>query len=703
MSTVKADPDRTFAVVVGIEKYDIPGADLDGPVRDACRFVRWLREHKVPTGNIHLFASPLGANTAELAGLDVPWQPARREPIFESFTRTLPGTAGDLLFLFWGGHGLLTAGERRLIYADASEVATLNLDVDSLLNSLRGDLFAGLPRQVAIIDACANHVEHLRDPEVFPSRRYQLGCEQFVLYGARPGEVAKNDGAQKSGVFSSAVLDELESQSSQAFPPNFSAVAEHLTSRFEELRKEGRTDQTPVFYRRQDWNGDSMQLGQIPERVGGRARGVAPMPNVEDEIRTFLRPLMGDRDSRRARLSRAFALYPGLFDRINLDGETGVFLSNLINTLREYGEVEAGKPAIRVLLGSVKDEVGAGDRQRIERISQGLGQEPDRPDSQFIVARPHSLPGQVIAMSQDAPAAVAPTLGILTALDHEFVAMKAMLDQPKDYDVPRADVRYVLGQIRSSNGGVHQVVLALGDMGESLAAIHGAQMLGRFPTLNSVLMVGIAGGVPNPAKPDEHVRLGDVVVSDRYGVLQYDYAKQTSEGIKVRSAPRPPSSKLLQYVRFLNVGVLEGRHPWEGHLREGLTALGWTRPADSSDFLGRTADPRGQVQHPDDPKRRPGQPRAFLGLIASSNILLKDSAKRDSLRDQFGAKAIEMETAGLADAAWIQEIGYLGIRGICDYCDDNKNDLWQPYAAMAAAAYVRALLESMPGRAVANP
>ena len=155
MSTFNVAPDETVAVVVGIEKYDIPGADLDGPVRDACRFVRWLRDHKVPARNIHLFASPLEANTAELAGLEVPWQPARREPIYESFTRTLPGTAGDLLFLFWGGHGLLTAGERRLIYADATEVATLNLDLDSLLNSLHGDLFVGLPRQVAIIDACA--------------------------------------------------------------------------------------------------------------------------------------------------------------------------------------------------------------------------------------------------------------------------------------------------------------------------------------------------------------------------------------------------------------------------------------------------------------------------------------------------------------------------------------------------------------------
>jgi nucleoside phosphorylase len=306
-------------------------------------------------------------------------------------------------------------------------------------------------------------------------------------------------------------------------------------------------------------------------------------------------------------------------------------------------------------------------------------------------------------MSQDAPASVAPTVGILTALDHEFVAIKAMLERTSDYDAPGADVRYLLGQVPASNGGAHQVVLALGDMGESLAAIHGTQMLDRFPTITSVLMVGIAGGVPNPRKPDEHVRLGDVVVSDRHGVVQYDYAKQTVEGVKVRPAPRPPSSKLLRFARYLNVGAMEGRYPWEERLQEGLTALGWTRPADSSDFLGRTDDPREQVQHPNDPGRRPGQPRVFLGLIASSNTLLKDPVKRDALRDQFDAKEIEMETAGLADAAWMQEMGYLGIRGICDYCDSSKNDTWQRYSSAAAAAYAVALLESMPGIHVVNP
>lgn len=62
----------------------------------------------------------------------------------------------------------------------------------------------------------------------------------------------------------------------------------------------------------------------------------------------------------------------------------------------------------------------------------------------------------------------------------------------------------------------------------------------------------------------------------------------------------------------------------------------------------------------------------------------------------FNVKAVEMEGSGIADASWSLKVGYMAIRGICDYADSNKNDRWQEYAAMVAAAYTRALLESMP-------
>jgi nucleoside phosphorylase len=89
-------------------------------------------------------------------------------------------------------------------------------------------------------------------------------------------------------------------------------------------------------------------------------------------------------------------------------------------------------------------------------------------------------------------------------------------------------------------------------------------------------------------------------------------------------------------------------------------------------------------------------PRIFSGPIAAANVLLKDSDRRDALAQQFNVLAVEMESSGIADAAWINgRSGYLSVRGICDYCDAAKGDVWQGYAAVSAAACVRAVIEAM--------
>jgi tetratricopeptide (TPR) repeat protein len=79
-------------------------------------------------------------------------------------------------------------------------------------------------------------------------------------------------------------------------------------------------------------------------------------------------------------------------------------------------------------------------------------------------------------------------------------------------------------------------------------------------------------------------------------------------------------------------------------------------------------------------------------------VLLKDPEKRDELLARFGVRAVEMEGAGIADAAWDGEVGYLVVRGICDYCDEIKGYDWQEYAAIIAAAYARAVLGRMLSR-----
>jgi hypothetical protein len=84
-----------------------------------------------------------------------------------------------------------------------------------------------------------------------------------------------------------------------------------------------------------------------------------------------------------------------------------------------------------------------------------------------------------------------------------------------------------------------------------------------------------------------------------------------------------------------------------------------------------------------------------VGTIASANQVLKNPIRRDQLRNEHRAKAVEMEGSGIADLAWTRSIEYFVVRGICDYCDTNKRDDWQDYASVVAAAYTRVLLSSV--------
>lgn len=101
------------------------------------------------------------------------------------------------------------------------------------------------------------------------------------------------------------------------------------------------------------------------------------------------------------------------------------------------------------------------------------------------------------------------------------------------------------------------------------------------------------------------------------------------------------------------------------------------------------------ISHPYDEERN-GYPKVFHGKIASANTLLKSYKKRQQLKEEFGVYAVEMEASGIADTTWEMGTGYIVIRGICDYCDEYKNDDWQEYAALAAASYARDLIENLP-------
>ncbi|KAI0889747.1 uncharacterized protein GGS22DRAFT_194104 [Annulohypoxylon maeteangense] len=303
------------------------------------------------------------------------------------------------------------------------------------------------------------------------------------------------------------------------------------------------------------------------------------------------------------------------------------------------------------------------------------------------------------------------TVGWICAVGKELVAAKSFLDEehdPPDH-VPNNDNNtYILGRI-----GKHSIVIAampVDQYGLVSAATVARDMMRSFPGVRIGLMVGIGGGAPS-LKHD--IRLGDIVVSCPSagigGVLQYDHGK-TIQGKKFSEKGhlnQPP-----QFV-LTALAVLEAEYESEGHrIEEAVDEIlekkprlrqKYRRPDASTDRLyvssfthkgGDEArctetcgDDKSNLVSREDTSEVRDNPTIHRGLIASANQLMKNALVRDTLSKEKDVLCFEMEAAGL-----MNHFPCIVIRGICDYSDTHKNDQWQGYAAMVAAAYAKDLL-----------
>ncbi|KEF62714.1 uncharacterized protein A1O9_00687 [Exophiala aquamarina CBS 119918] len=308
-------------------------------------------------------------------------------------------------------------------------------------------------------------------------------------------------------------------------------------------------------------------------------------------------------------------------------------------------------------------------------------------------------------------------VGWISAVQTEYVIACELLDE--EFEERQLDLRhdnnlYTFGRI-----GQHNVVLAClpkGKYGISSATMVARDMCRSF-SLCFLLMVGIGGGAPTK---HNDVRLGDIVVScpvaQSSGVIHYDSgaAIQDKEFKRTGTLNAPPTS-LLNAVQYL-CSVHERRgHKITECITKAITKnprlkQKYERPLSGTDILYSST-----FLHPDGDQPCAGlcdsvaanqvlrtqrdspesEPVVHYGLIASADKLMKDAPLRDKLAKTERVLCFEMEGAGLMDA-----FPCLVIRGICDYSDTHKNDIWQGYAAAAAAAYARELLNVIPSSQV---
>ncbi len=283
-------------------------------------------------------------------------------------------------------------------------------------------------------------------------------------------------------------------------------------------------------------------------------------------------------------------------------------------------------------------------------------------------------------------------IGIITALEEEFASVSSLLQNVKECkninQKGEAGNRFYIGEIKALDGGTHRVVLTmLPKMGNDFASIIATKLHVYFPSINNFIVCGIAGGVP------KSVGLGDVVVSTS-GVIEYDYGADKVDEFVCKEPPSECGAFLLQSVKYLIAHELRYGESWSKKLQQiiNLMKADFSRPLrEGVHFELNEQKKYIEVETPTKVKSQ-----IFYGKIASGNAVEKNHIKRDRLAQKHEIIAIEMESGGVNHSTQSSLGGYIAIRGICDYCDEHKNNAWHNYAAAVAAAYTYTLIESIP-------
>ncbi|XP_026281835.1 uncharacterized protein LOC113208839 isoform X2 [Frankliniella occidentalis] len=326
---------------------------------------------------------------------------------------------------------------------------------------------------------------------------------------------------------------------------------------------------------------------------------------------------------------------------------------------------------------------------------------------------------QIVKQMPTMVSAKQPTIAVITAQYCEKIAVDAMLENKETFvrytTVGESNV-YTLGNI-----GAHRIVSTkLPSVGHTREAMTAAgntttRLLGTFQKVDYVFLVGVGGGVPHYTDYSKHVRLGDVVVSHpssnqkKKYVYTYCGYVRCGEGegdFEFDTKEYCPNSLILQDIAAQLKSQEEKSFPWMQYLNEALKGItsneleqDFTRPNADSDKLFMSIGERDviEVAHPSPAegasKRQEGCPRIHLGSIASGRKVAREDMLRQIFSAKYGALAYDCEFDAVIESVQGNcRDNFAILRGIADYKDGARRSEWQPYAALAAASVMKAMI-----------
>lgn len=276
-----------------------------------------------------------------------------------------------------------------------------------------------------------------------------------------------------------------------------------------------------------------------------------------------------------------------------------------------------------------------------------------------------------------------PRTAVMSAFGPEMTTLKAATADKHDY--VQAGATFTTGVLDGK-----PVVLVLSGMSMVNAAMTTQAALDRFK-VTRVVFSGIAGGV------DPALDVGDVVVAEQWGqYLENALAREVAPG-----KFEPPQGELLATEKLPPFGMMYPRGVVVTRASGEVERRVWF-PADPA-MLATARDVAAKVRLKRCAAERclAKEPRVVVGGNGvSGQSFVDNAAVRTWAHDAFGARVLDMESAAVAQVAYVNETPFIAFRSLSDLAggDPGQNQALTFFqlASDNSATVVRAFIAALP-------
>lgn len=234
---------------------------------------------------------------------------------------------------------------------------------------------------------------------------------------------------------------------------------------------------------------------------------------------------------------------------------------------------------------------------------------------------------------------------IISALEKELQPILSVIDSPfKPRNVEEINGRtYFIYEVSATLTVICTSFLGMGQINAAMAIKDAV----NHYTVNKVILTGICAGI------NKEMKFGDIIISDQ--IVDYELAKISENDVQIRWNVYRSDFELVQSMSTFESGN------WFSYLKRVF--------------------PNSKYEKPD----------IYSGIVLSGNKVIANYEEIKQFKKMWAkALAVEMEASGIAAALHQLKNGpaFIMVKAICDFADSEKNDVWQEYAAYAAAFFV---------------